>query len=360
MTEYIAQMCEARQARVAAFREHMRRAQLAWQMACQMLDTAAQELGWEPLPGRAGGDGELLVTRVHRYRMPAHHPLLRRRMGWSPDSARAEVQLYQWAWEDVGTDGSDLPDPQIEFRFGPATAQYAPQDWGLEELIEETVPITSQLANREGELHRRLAAALTQTYRTYTQSRLFPVLEEAVYSGDYSLLVPVPKEKIEPDPDVTAIPAGPELDALVVDQVMGWSVLVDDLPDLDGTYWCVQLNDEGEGAIRPVPPFSTDLAAAWSVVELLHTRLEADRNDEGWQAAISYPACPLQLVRWGENWCAAFEAEADWYVHSDFGGNDLCARAETAPLAICRAALLAARALVAWTATVPSGSSGPG
>lgn len=130
--------------------------------------------------------------------------------------------------------------------------------------------------------------------------------------------------------DADTIPAGRELDALVAEKVMGlayvrrvegqaaWVTGRDWVDPGDYTY--------GEGkwgtlVLYRVPDFSTDIAAAWLVVERM---AQSDRN------------LRLSLDRFGgDPWWCEFADEA--YT---IGAQ---AVADTAPLAICRAALAACR-----------------
>lgn len=106
------------------------------------------------------------------------------------------------------------------------------------------------------------------------------------------------------------MPAGREIDALIAERVMGWTrshrgARGTQFYDVPG--WGVR----SEGAI---PDFSTKIAAAWLVVEKM---TERDDGDCG-------------LITTVRGWSCEFGAASMKY-----------ANAETAPLAICRAALLA-------------------
>lgn len=57
---------------------------------------------------------------------------------------------------------------------------------------------------------------------------------------------------------------GRELDALVAEKVMGWTGIEND--NLDGTDWYAGSPPGSEGHAE-VPAFSTDISAAWEVVE---------------------------------------------------------------------------------------------
>jgi hypothetical protein len=80
--------------------------------------------------------------------------------------------------------------------------------------------------------------------------------------------------------------------------------------------------DASDGTAPPLPAFSTDMAAAWRVVEKLAT--------DGFYCRIDSPFEPGALYR------------AGFTPHGVTGWNgrpDFRAAADTAPLAICRAAL---------------------
>ena len=113
--------------------------------------------------------------------------------------------------------------------------------------------------------------------------------------------------------------AGRELDALVAEKVMGWRIKGKDWVDEHGryqgaveTYWVIADGGPSKGW-HP----STDIAAAWLVVEKL-----------GWQYVF-------RLGNRDDKWWCVLSVEPDWQL------SDNCAEAPTAPLAICRAALAA-------------------
>ncbi len=114
--------------------------------------------------------------------------------------------------------------------------------------------------------------------------------------------------------DVATMPAGPALDRLVAERVLG-------RPYRDPSGWEMQY----EGAARDA--FSTDIAHAWAVVE--HLRAAGVK----WEIADDY------LDAGAGSWFAMTEqtkAGAACRVVGPY--------AETVPLAICRAALLALEA----------------
>jgi hypothetical protein len=112
--------------------------------------------------------------------------------------------------------------------------------------------------------------------------------------------------------DITNMPPSPELDALMAKQVMGWELKQVFLSDAYITAW-----DAGNGYYRPVWSWSpsTDIACAFEVVE----KMQAEPDEWFFQIARTTVISP------------------NWYA--EFGGKMV--RAETAPLAICRAALAA-------------------
>jgi len=104
--------------------------------------------------------------------------------------------------------------------------------------------------------------------------------------------------------DIDNLQAGRELDALVVTEIMGYEGCV--LAHGDSTF----------------PPYSTDIAAAWLVVEKLSAlKLRAQIEDSD-----------------GKSWTCTFHK----WIGAPFCWDDVGSSiADTAPLAICRAALRA-------------------
>ena len=119
--------------------------------------------------------------------------------------------------------------------------------------------------------------------------------------------------------EILNMPAGREMDALVAEKVMGWS---------RGTYHSdgVDYLRDPEGTSHlNVPQYSTDIAAAWQVVEKIRTKYPVIRISTG-DLMGKYWQCHMADA-WRE---VSHEDDSDWF-----------ANAPTAPLAICRAALLA-------------------
>lgn len=121
--------------------------------------------------------------------------------------------------------------------------------------------------------------------------------------------------------------AGRELDALIAERVMGLNPVKNSNPynmiftrrrdwvDMDDYYY--EGEDDGYHFVDEVPHYSTDIAAAWKVVE----HMKAD----GWQ-------CHMRGWVNSNDWQCGF-------VHP--GGQMSWNTADTAPLAICCAALRA-------------------
>lgn len=119
---------------------------------------------------------------------------------------------------------------------------------------------------------------------------------------------------------------GRELDALIAEKVMGWenvhkhgSRLVGIPPTQPGIPVCL--------AGGEIPPYSTDIAAAWEVVE----KLQKDNpfwktsNYEGWMNFNLGPTTGNDGFGW----------------YANFGDSNTIAYGKTAPHAICLAALKA-------------------
>lgn len=133
---------------------------------------------------------------------------------------------------------------------------------------------------------------------------------------------------------IDTMPAGRELDALVAEKVMGWYRV--------GTMWCQGANSyaapaedleiENPPKTKPWSP-STDIAAAWEVVEKIKA------VDLRSKTGIDFPD-ECMTVAWDRStkeWAAGFHA-IDGYDAGWVAGTR--ATADTAPLAICRAALV--------------------
>lgn len=126
--------------------------------------------------------------------------------------------------------------------------------------------------------------------------------------------------------------AGRELDALVAEKVMGLSPMCDaetDFSEDDRCYHCTKCRAFSGDFDLPDPhervylPYSTNIGAAWQVVEELSDRFHLQLTspfqfNEPWWAGFT----PLGVTGWN-------------------GRPDFKASGDTAPLAICLAALKA-------------------
>ena len=110
--------------------------------------------------------------------------------------------------------------------------------------------------------------------------------------------------------DVDTLEAGRELDALVAERVMGLRMVSHKTATYDPTP-----DDAPIGRFADVPRYSTDVAAAWGVVERV-----------------------LKLGHYFKIAPHCFYKPPAWIIQLDVLGDVL---AETFPLAICRAALKA-------------------
>ena len=121
--------------------------------------------------------------------------------------------------------------------------------------------------------------------------------------------------------EIDALPAGRELDAMVATFVMGCKVIVD-----GGKPYC-DCDDRGHftrdanDVYADLPCYSTDIAAAWQVVEKLKGAAVE------WFFHIDIPKPSVT-----DEWRAIFTPATRY------------SWAKTAPLAICRAALVAVTA----------------
>lgn len=119
--------------------------------------------------------------------------------------------------------------------------------------------------------------------------------------------------------EIMAMPAGPELDALVAERFMGWQKGLYSRW-MKGTAWAGHLYLPCDDYYCPEPAWSpsTDWAACGPVFEQLAIL-------KGWYCAIEMDEGKLWWETWGH------EGGGVWRI--------VC-RAETATLAVCRAAVL--------------------
>jgi Phage ABA sandwich domain len=131
---------------------------------------------------------------------------------------------------------------------------------------------------------------------------------------------------------ICALPAGRELDALIAERVMGLPAL--SVQDWQGKRLWHRRGDD-RLYTEAVPYYSTDIAAAWQVVECIHAWAPLCGGDRCDHFSIDAPALlsnPEPPALWAVGW------------HDYAGGERICsleATADTVPLAVCRAALLA-------------------
>lgn len=149
---------------------------------------------------------------------------------------------------------------------------------------------------------------------------------------------------------IDAMPAGREMDALVAQLVIGW-VCGKYYQDLSGGILAVCSKERGylrygahqwarmqgyqhkEQEFIPCDHFagySTDIAAAWMVVDKM--------REHGWSITVArFKGGPYSQPDISEDWKAVFESHLEPFTSVGWGG-------DSAPLAICRAALRATNA----------------
>ncbi len=110
--------------------------------------------------------------------------------------------------------------------------------------------------------------------------------------------------------------AGRELDALVAEKVMGWVFQKATRP-FEYPGWSLPNGDFKN--IAELPPVSTNIAAAWQVVEKVRELTVSLNNADGWECCFSTTNGSFLVA----------------------GDEEFYGRASTAPHAICLAALRA-------------------
>lgn len=119
---------------------------------------------------------------------------------------------------------------------------------------------------------------------------------------------------------------GRELDALIAEKVMAWVVSYQGTKDMFMRDPTIDEDDLGQSPLYAVPPYSTDIAAAWEVVEKM--KLSVVNHHGSWLA--------------GPTDYSEARGEDDRLITAIIGiedGNDV--GGNTAPHAICLAALKA-------------------
>jgi hypothetical protein len=126
---------------------------------------------------------------------------------------------------------------------------------------------------------------------------------------------------------VDELQAGEKLDDLIAERVMGMSA--DEIAVRRSPLSSALLHDHGYGRnIKPIPAYSTDHGAAWEVAEKMRGK-----------------SLVMRLDRWAGDWGP--DQYSCYFARCFFDRDDnpemrlLRGRADSAPLAICRAALKA-------------------
>jgi len=129
--------------------------------------------------------------------------------------------------------------------------------------------------------------------------------------------------------------ANRELDALIAEKVLGITGIEhgdsdwweEDFPLSEG--WLIRDHD-----YREVPHYSTDIAAAWQIVELMTSRMGYQNLGFRWVGPVFKPETDYLDTTWPLGTTC-------WYVMVEADGRREYLYADTAPLAICSAALAA-------------------
>jgi hypothetical protein len=124
------------------------------------------------------------------------------------------------------------------------------------------------------------------------------------------------------------VKAGRELDALVAEKVMGKTIIYLRTALLDREPF-IECDPEQGSHLSLLPWYSTDIAAAWEVVEKLAS-VVYEAADSSWQQTVRVYSCPTAANCWH---CE---------ISREFGRGENClATGDTASEAICLAALAA-------------------
>ncbi|RLG44476.1 MAG: hypothetical protein DRN81_04505 [Thermoproteota archaeon] len=126
--------------------------------------------------------------------------------------------------------------------------------------------------------------------------------------------------------EILRLEPGPELDRLMAEEVMGWEEGEDFDCSKEGPLIYYPSRNRVLG--RKWSP-STDIAAAWEVIRKM--------LDSGWGCEIYSPNNPYALEN-ADKWFVVFAKSGPIVMQLNFS-----AKAPSAPLAICRAALLAVK-----------------
>lgn len=130
--------------------------------------------------------------------------------------------------------------------------------------------------------------------------------------------------------DSTTMAAGPEMDAEIARRVFGW-VRDPEAEAQTATGSPIWIASGEEYSQNGTPDYSTDIAAAWTVVEKM--------REHGWHYFDLEQY--RHTVGTEYEWIACIGGEHHESVDPDNHHEYFCIEAKTAPLAICRAALSA-------------------
>ncbi len=140
--------------------------------------------------------------------------------------------------------------------------------------------------------------------------------------------------------EIMQVEAGREMDALVAEQVMGWEwddfdgdrCLIGPDVKINGLTWIPIYwpnRDQQYAGEASLPEYSKKIAHAWEVVEKMNEHFKDEAKPAG---MLWLNFCEIARVSGGRFWRAKFGVHPNQYIGV----------ADTAPLAICRAALLTA------------------
>lgn len=135
--------------------------------------------------------------------------------------------------------------------------------------------------------------------------------------------------------EISDMLASRKMDAIIANFVMGWDS-VTTLRMVDGELTGIKREEAGIMYVDTVPHYSTDISAAWEVADRINKMIDngelAPEND--------YNYLTLDCVGYNTGYAASFDCIFDYEWFEDVTNYKHAARGETAPLAICRAALL--------------------
>lgn len=127
--------------------------------------------------------------------------------------------------------------------------------------------------------------------------------------------------------------AGRELDALIAEKVMGLHSWVRRNEDDPGCSICGKGENTGH---RSYPYYSTDIAAAWEVLDKFTTNYSKSSDPDGYGIKLEH-----RTENTGEMWLVTGVWTTSGPPYEDMDDEKFTVEAATAPLAICLAALKA-------------------